>query len=146
MEYQPELLHGHFGYFTSRIVGLCTRTGNRMGPEATREKRRSERVKLSVPVIVMTETLERQQAQEVTHTITVNAHGGLFKLRMELLAGQPIVLTNMKTNVEQHCRVVRVEQLPGMEFGVAFEFEIAAPEFWPVELPPPDWKAVRSES
>jgi hypothetical protein len=111
-----------------------------------REKRRSERVKLSVPLIVAAETLDRKPVQEVTRTITVNAHGGLFKLKMELLAGQPIVLTNMKTNLEQRCRVVRVEHLPGPEFGVAFEFERAAPEFWPVDFPPADWQAVPSET
>jgi hypothetical protein len=112
----------------------------------TREKRRSERVKLSVPVIVVTETSERERVQEVTHTITVNAHGGLFKLKMEVLPGQPMILTNMQTKLEQRCRVVRVEHLPRSEFGVAFEFEKPAPEFWSVELPPTDWNAVPSES
>ena len=112
----------------------------------TREKRRSERVKLSVPVIVVTETSERERVQEVTHTITVNAHGGLFKLKMEVLPGQPMILTNMQTKLEQRCRVVRVEYLPGAELGVAFEFEKPTPEFWSVDLPPADWNAVPSES
>ena len=111
-----------------------------MGAEATREKRRSERLKLNVPVIVMTETLEHVKVQEVTHTIVVNAHGGLLKLKMEVLVGQPIVLANLQTNNEKHCRVVRVEQLPGEEFGIAFEFEKPAPEFWSVTSPPADWQ------
>lgn len=117
-----------------------------MESSGSREKRRSERVRLSVPVNVTAETIEREQVQEVTHTIAVNAHGGLFKLKMELLAGQPIILTNMKTNVEQHCRVVRVEHLPGPEFGVAFEFQNPAPEFWFVDFPPADWNVVPSET
>jgi hypothetical protein len=108
--------------------------------EATREKRRSERVKLNVPLIVMTETLEHVKVQEVTHTIVVNAHGGLFKLKMEVLVGQPMILANLQTNLEKRCRVVRVEQLPGEEFGIAFEFETAAPEFWSMPAPPADWK------
>jgi hypothetical protein len=99
-------------------------------------------VTLSVALIVMTETLDHQQKQEVTHTITVNAHGGLFKLKMEVLAGQPMILINRKTNEQQSCRVVRVEQLPGDEFGVAFEFDTPAPEFWPVTFPPADWNVV----
>jgi len=113
---------------------------------ASHEKRRSERVKLSVPVIVTTETVDHEQAQEVTRTITVNAHGGLFKLKMESLVGQPIILTNMKSNVEQRCRVVRVEHLPGPEFGIAFEFDSPAPEFWPVDFRPADWNVVPSEA
>jgi hypothetical protein len=112
--------------------------------EGTREKRRSERVKLSVPVIVTTETLENEQLQEVTRTITVNAHGGLFKLKMEVLVGQPMMLANMETKLEQLCRVVRVEQLPGGEFGVAFEFHQPSPQFWSVRFPPADWKATSS--
>ncbi len=122
----------------SRILDhYATVTGNRLGPEATREKRRSERVKLSVPVIVMTETLEHEQAQEVTHTITVNAHGGLFKLKMELLAGQPMISHEYENQREQRCRVVRVEQLPAAwSLELLLNLRLPAPEFWSVELPP----------
>ena len=121
-------------------------TENRLGPEATREQRRSERIRLSVPVLMVTETLEHKSVQEVTQTVTVNAHGGLFKLKMEVLAGQPMTLVNLQTNHEQRCRVVRVEQLPAAEFGVAFEFASPAPEFWSVTVPPANWNAVRSQS
>jgi hypothetical protein len=117
-----------------------------LGPEATREQRRSERIRLSVPVLMVTETLEHKSVQEVTQTVTVNAHGGLFKLKMEVLAGQPMTLVNLQTNHEQRCRVVRVEQLPAAEFGVAFEFASPAPEFWSVTVPPANWNAVRSQS
>lgn len=115
-----------------------------MDSEGTREKRRSERVKLSVPVVVTTETLEHEQVQEVTRTVTVNAHGGLFKLKMEVLVGQPMVLSNMETKLEERCRVVRVEQLPGAEFGVAFEFDQPTAKFWPVTFPPADWNVAPS--
>jgi hypothetical protein len=121
-------------------------TENRLGPEATREQRRSERIRLSVPVLMVTETLEHEPVQEVTQTVTVNAHGGLFKLKMGVLAGQPMTLVNLQTNHEQRCRVVRVEQLPAAEFGVAFEFASPAPEFWSVTVPPANWNAVRSQS
>ena len=132
--------------YRAHIVGTRdTMTENRLGPEATREQRRSERVRLSVPVLMMTETLEREPVQEVTQTVTVNAHGGLFKLKMEVLAGQPMILVNLQTNLEQRCRVVRAEQLPNEEFGVAFEFASPAPEFWSVKVPPADWNAVRSK-
>jgi hypothetical protein len=109
-----------------------------------RDKRRSERVKLSVPVVVMTQTADHRQVQEVTATITVNAHGGLFKLKMEVLAGQPMLLLNMNTNQEESCRVVRVELLPNAEYGVAFEFDIPSPQFWLASSAPADWKLVPS--
>jgi hypothetical protein len=101
-------------------------------------------VRLSVPVLVMAETREREQVQERTQTITVNAHGGLFRLKMELLTGQPLVLLNAQTSKEESCRVVRVQEMPEGDFGVAFEFDRPAPDFWCVSFPPADWNLVRS--
>jgi hypothetical protein len=115
-----------------------------LGVEASRAQRRSERVKLSVAVTVMAETREREQAQEETRTVVVNAHGGLFKLKMEVLVGQLMILTNAKTNRKESCRVLRVEDLPSGEFGVAFEFDNPAPHFWPLTFPPADWNLVPS--
>jgi hypothetical protein len=105
-------------------------------------RRRSERVMLQVPVTVLTETHEREQVQEQTHTLVVNAHGGLLKLKMEVLAGQPLVLVNSKGQQEQ-CHVVRIDQPSPDYFAVAFQFDEPAPLFWPVTFPPADWAAKR---
>ena len=102
-------------------------------------RRRSERVMLHVPVTVLTETLEHEHLEEATHTLVVNAHGGLMKLTMELLVGQPITLRN-HAGAEQGCRVVRVDQTGTDHFAVAFEFDQPAPKFWPVVFPPKDWE------
>ena len=103
-------------------------------------RRRSERVMLQLRVTVLAETPERVPVKEETHTLVVNAHGGLMKLRMELLSGQPIVLVNPATKMEQSCRVVRIEQPSPDYFAVAFEFDRPAPKFWPVVFPPKDWE------
>lgn len=105
-------------------------------------RRRSERVILQVPVTVLTETHEREQVQEQTQTLVVNAHGGLLKLKMEVLAGQPLVLVNSKGQQEQ-CHVVRIDQPSPDYFAVAFQFDEPAPLFWPVTFPPADWGAKR---
>lgn len=104
-------------------------------------RRRSERVALSVPVIVKTKTRQGESVQEETYTAVVNAHGGLMKLKMELQTGQPITLVNARTKIEQSCRVVRVEtpSTAAGSFAVAFEFDEPAPDFWPVTFPPADW-------
>jgi hypothetical protein len=115
-----------------------------VGAQANQEQRRSERVRLAMAVLVMTETREREQVQEETHTVTVSAHGGLFRLKMEVLTGQPMVLVNVKTSQEQSCRVVRVQDMPEGDFGVAFEFDHPAPDFWCVTFPPADWNLVRT--
>jgi len=107
-------------------------------------RRRSERVLLHVPLLVMTDTTEGKRVQEETHTLVVNAHGGLLTLKMEVLPGQPVLLINPKNGKEQKCRVVRVENPPGGALAVAFEFDTPAPHFWPVGFPPADWGTARS--
>lgn len=95
---------------------------------------------LQVPVMVKTKTRQGESVQEETHTVVVNAHGGLMRLKMEVQAGQPIVLVNAKAKMEQTCRVVRVEEPPDGIFAVAFEFDRPAPHFWPITFPPADWR------
>lgn len=106
---------------------------------ASEDKRRSERVKLTVPVMVTTATIDGREIQELTHTAIVNAHGGLFRSTVEFLVAQPLVLTNLNTNLKESARVVRAEPLDTGGFGIAFEFDNAAPEFWHVENAPDDW-------
>jgi hypothetical protein len=108
-------------------------------PSDPSNRRRSERVMLQIPVKVLTETTERVQVEESTHTLVVNAHGGLMKLKMELLQGQPLMLVNPQNGMEQGCRVVRIDQPSPDYFAVAFEFDRPAPNFWPVVFPPKDW-------
>jgi hypothetical protein len=108
------------------------------GDQDPANRRRSERVMLQVPVTVLTETADREQVREETHTLVVNAHGGLLKLKLEVLAGQPLVLVNNKGAQEQ-CHVVRIDQPSPDYFAVAFQFDEPSPMFWPISFPPADW-------
>jgi hypothetical protein len=108
-------------------------------PPSDANRRRSERVMLQIRVKVVTETPERVPVEEETHTLVVNAHGGLLKLKLELLQGQPIVLVTPLNGMKQACRVVRIDQPSAEYFAVAFEFDQPAPKFWPVTFPPKDW-------
>jgi hypothetical protein len=91
-------------------------------------------------ITVIAETRERVAQQEEARTLVVNAHGGLMRIQMELLTGQPLTLVREKSGKREKARVVRVEQ-PGDYYAVAFEFERPAPNFWPVVFPPEDWGA-----
>jgi hypothetical protein len=102
-------------------------------------RRRSERVMLQVPVVVQITTRAGKEVRENTHTVVVNAHGGLFKLKTEVKTGQPILLINEKAKLQQACRVVRVETSEAGHSAVAFEFDQPAPHFWPIVFPPADW-------
>jgi hypothetical protein len=124
---------------TRKLGKQATEMENNSSNPANR--RRSERVVLQMRVTVIAETPERTKMREEALTLVVNAHGGLIKLKMELLAGQPLVLVNPKSGKEQQCRVVRIEQPSPDYFAVAFEFNEPAPDFWPVVFPPADWAA-----
>jgi len=113
-------------------------------PTSPQNRRRSERVMLQVPIVVVAVLPDGQELREETHTLVVNAHGGLMKLDMEVIAGQPIVLLNPRTSMEERCRVIRVENPPGGHSAVAFEFDRPSPHFWPVVFPPPDWGISRT--
>jgi hypothetical protein len=107
--------------------------------QASSDKRRSQRVKLTVPLMVTTATVDGRDIQELTHSAIVNAHGGLFRSTVEFLVAQPLALTNLNTGRTESARVVHAEALDTGGFGVAFEFDNAAPEFWQVENAPDDW-------
>lgn len=107
-------------------------------------RRRSERVMLQIPVTVLAHTPGGSHVQEETRTLVVNAHGGLLKLKAELLVGQPMVLVNPQSGAKESCRVVRIDQASADYFAVAFEFDRPAPKFWPVVFPPADWEASKA--
>jgi len=92
-------------------------------------------------ITVIAETRERVEQQEEAQTLVVNAHGGLMKLQMELLTGQPLTLVHEKSGKREKAHVVRVDQPSGDYYAVAFEFDQPAPSFWPVVFPPADWGA-----
>jgi hypothetical protein len=107
--------------------------------QEAKNRRRSERVMLSMAVHVLAENEERRQIRAQAKTLVVNAHGGLMEMKDHLHVGQSFLLTNPATGSEMSCRVVRVDE-SGMEhFHIAFEFDRPAPKFWPVTFPPADW-------
>jgi hypothetical protein len=94
---------------------------------------------LQVPVAAHVKGQNGKDVRESTHTVVVNAHGGLMKLRVEVKAGQPFLLVNERSKVEQSCHVVRVETSEAGHSAVAFEFDQPNPQFWPIVFPPSDW-------
>jgi len=113
-------------------------------PSNPMNRRRSERVVLQMKVMVIAEDIERRPRQEEALTLVVNAHGGLLKLKLHLHVGQPMRLVNPQNDVEQDCRVVRVDDTSTEFYSVAFEFVQPNPKFWPVVFPPSDWDAPRA--
>ncbi len=105
-----------------------------------KNKRRSERVVLRVPVTLSVNSSNGQPMQEKVFTNVVNAHGGLLVAQVHLAAQQLFDLTNSKTGATRQCSVVHTEKTEH-GFSIAFQFEVPAPNFWPVAFPPADWQA-----
>jgi hypothetical protein len=121
-------------------------TGNptKGGPEMNR--RRSQRVILSLAVTVRTEAGPRQAPfEEATQTLIVNAHGALIALAGKVEKGQTLRLTNRATHEEQLCNVVHVGPVSGGKAQVGVEFKIPAPDFWHIAFPSEDWTAPEPE-
>jgi hypothetical protein len=111
-----------------------------------RNRRRSERVVLRVPVHLSAVMPGGKRISIEAHTLVVNAHGGLLDIGTEMVKGQQIRLSNSKTDIVATGKVLRVERSEDGRFSIAFEFECPAPHFWPVSFPPRDWSVVASEA
>src|SRR5271169_4592683 len=111
-----------------------------METQAGQNRRRSERVMLHMPVLVLAENQDRDMMHVEAKTQVVNAHGGMMKMTSHLHVGQSFLLQNPQNGAEIGCRVVRIDE-DGLEFfKIAFEFDRPAPKFWPVSFPPTDWE------
>lgn len=103
--------------------------------------RRSERVLLDVPVILLGVSADHRSFREETFTVTVSAHGALLMLQTKVALGQKVTLANPGNWDE---RAARVAYVGGDHAGLAqvgVEFEQPAPKFWPVSPAPLNWNA-----
>jgi len=108
-------------------------------PSKVSNLRRSQRVCLSVPIVVTKGAQGKSQASEETRTLIVSAHGALLILHLPVEAGDLLTIRHNKTQEELVCRVVNLgpDQSGKREVGV--EFEHPSPRFWRIAFPPPDW-------
>jgi len=103
--------------------------------------RRSQRIELSVPVVVYRRPGHGPQFYETTDTLVVNAHGALFALTDLVVPRQRLQMQNRNTGEHLECRVVSVKNAPIGPPKVAVEFMEPAPGFWRLAYPPEDWKS-----
>jgi hypothetical protein len=94
------------------------------------ERRRAERVPLSVTVFVYGRGERNEPFHEETNSLVVNAHGALLLLSSKVKFGQELWLTNPGTRDERACHVVRVGKKTWKRVEVAVAFAEASPTFW----------------
>ncbi len=108
------------------------------GPETSR--RRSQRVILTMPIIVRTEDAPKDASfEENTNTLIVNLHGALILLAGKVIKGQKLRMKNRITQAEQICQVASIGMKSEGKTQVGVEFLKPSPDFWRISFPPEDW-------
>jgi len=102
-------------------------------------RRRTQRVLLRLPVLVIGRGPDGKHVSENAFTINVSAHGALILMCMRVEAGQKILCRNPDTLEEQFVRVVHLTPAAEGKSEVGVEFLKPAPKFWRISFPPDDW-------
>jgi PilZ domain len=108
------------------------------GSESYRNRRRSQRVQLTIPIIVRGSD-GAAAFEEEAETISVSANGCLIRLKKRVTRGQQISIVNPKTAEELPCTITFLEQKESGKSEVGMEFSEASPLFWRIAFPPTDW-------
>ena len=114
-------------------------------PRQSRNRRRSQRLLLRVPVIAYRSQKLGLPFSEGTHTLVVSAHGALINLRSKVAVQEKVFLKHAISGKEQECRVVfsRGTSMIGPA-EVGLEFQQPTPNFWNIAFPPNDWLQTES--
>jgi c-di-GMP-binding flagellar brake protein YcgR len=105
-------------------------------------RRRSQRVPAQLPVVVQGKLDDETPFADPTRAIVLSAHGCLLTLSTSIRLGDRLILRNIANREEQDCRVVYLGEKQGGRIEVGLRFKTAAPHFWGLEHPPPDWRVV----
>ena len=102
-------------------------------------RRRTQRVLLRLPILVITRGPNGQHVSENAFTMNVSANGALIQISTRVEVGQKILCRNPDTLEEQFIRVVHVTPAAENKSEVGVEFLKPAPKFWRISFPPDDW-------
>jgi hypothetical protein len=93
-------------------------------------KRRAHRVDLSAPVFLYG-SMNGEPFSEYSETIDVCVNGALVPLNARLFPEQRVLLTNLQTQQDLKCRVVRIDI---RRRAAALEFLEPCPQFWCIDF------------
>lgn len=109
--------------------------GNAARPERDHRdlgKRRSHRMGLHARVFLYG-SLKGEPFSECSDTIDVCIHGALVPVKARVVPEQRVLLTNLHTQRDLECRVVRVDKKRN---AAALEFVEPCPQFWSIGFAP----------
>src|SRR3989454_285792 len=102
-------------------------------------RRRSQRVLMTIPVPVSGKTGAGSPFEEETHTRAISAHGALIPVLTTVYRGQRLTLSNIQTKAALECVVAHIARDQSGHLQVGLEFMLPNPIFWHVAFPPKDW-------
>jgi protein TonB len=111
---------------------------------------RADAVSLDVPVrvhgsrvteVVRGTTPHTEPFEEEASTMIVFPHGGVVRMATVVNVGQMLVLTNLRTNQDAICRVVKVRAYSNTQAYVEVEFTHRQVGYWGVHFPADDEEA-----
>jgi PilZ domain len=108
-------------------------------PTPPHNRRRSQRVLLRMPILVIARGSDQQHVSENAFTTNVSAHGALLLMSMRVALNQKVLIRNTETLEEQFVRVVHLTPAAEGKSEVGVEFLKPAPKFWRISFPPDDW-------
>src|SRR6267378_1406997 len=102
-------------------------------------RRRSQRVLMTIPVRVSGQMGAGLPFEEETQTKAISAHGALVLLSTQVYRGQRLTLSNVQTKAALECVVAHIARREGEHRQMGVEFVLPNPIFWHVAFPPRDW-------
>jgi len=102
-------------------------------------RRRSQRVLMTIPVRVSGQNVLGSSFEEETQTRAISAHGALILISAQVYRGQRLTLSNVQTKAALECVVAHIDRRRGEHPQVGVEFALPNPMFWHVAFPPKDW-------
>src|SRR6267143_539724 len=102
-------------------------------------RRRSQRVLMTIPVRVSGQNVLGSPFEEETHTWAISAHGALILVSTPVYRGQRLTLSNIQTKAALECVVAHIDRRKGEHPQAGVEFTLPNPMFWHVAFPPKDW-------
>src|ERR1700732_4258752 len=93
-------------------------------------RRRSQRVLMTIPVRVSGQTDAGLPFEEETHTRAISAHGALILMSKQVCRGQRLTLSNVQTKAALECVVAHIDKRQGEHPQAGVEFTLPNPMFW----------------
>src|SRR4030088_880073 len=102
-------------------------------------RRRSQRVLMTMPVRISGQTGVGLRFEEETQTRAISAHGALILVSTQVYRGQRLTLSNVQAKAALECVVAHIDRHRSDHPQVGVEFMLPNPMFWHVAFPPKDW-------